>query len=123
MSKHLFKNMKNRLFVDNIQISSTVEIANSPLKKALGLMFRSRSSFLFMPFKKEKRISLHMFFVFFPIDVAFLDEKKKVIEIKKDFKPFTIYKSRKKAKCLMEMPSGSINKFNIKVRSNLTFSE
>ena len=54
-------------------------------------------------FDKEKRISLHMLFVFFPIDVLFLDKNRKIIEIKKNFKPFTFYKSKNKANYVVEL--------------------
>ena len=39
-----------------------------------------------------------MFFVFFPIDVLFLDKNKKVVELKENFKPFSIYFPKNKAK-------------------------
>jgi len=58
-----------------------------------------------MDFGKEKHTSLHMFFVFFPIDVYFLDKDKKVVEIKKNFKPFTIYSAKNKARYLVESPA------------------
>ena len=44
-----------------------------------------------------------MFFVFFPIDILFLDKNKKIIEIKKNFRPFSFYKSREKAKYVVEI--------------------
>ena len=51
------------------------------------------------------RSSLHMFFVFFPIDVLFLDKDKKIIEIKRNFKPFSFYKSKEKAMYVVEITS------------------
>ena len=44
-----------------------------------------------------------MFFVFFPIDVLFLDKNKMIVETKKDFKPFTFYKSKEKAQYVVEL--------------------
>ncbi|HLC52364.1 MAG TPA: DUF192 domain-containing protein [Candidatus Nanoarchaeia archaeon] len=79
-------------------------ICKSFLSQARGLMFR-RPQDLVMIFKKPKGISLHMFFVFYPIDVFLLKENKEVIEIKRNFKPFTIYKSKNKAKYIIETPS------------------
>ena len=44
-----------------------------------------------------------MFFVFYKIDVLYLDENKKVIEIKKNFKPFSSYTPKNKAKYVIEL--------------------
>ena len=56
-----------------------------------------------MEFPEERIISLHNFFVFYPIDVYVLDKNKKVVEEKKNFKPFTFWKSTKKGKYLIEV--------------------
>ena len=69
----------------------------------LGLMNKLGKTNLIMIFKKERIISLHMFFVFYPIDVLILDENKKVIEVKENFKPFTFWSSTKKGKYLIEL--------------------
>jgi len=82
-----------------------------------GLMFskKLKDSALLFVFQKETKISLHMFFVFYPIDVAFLNENMKVVDLKQKFKPFTIYISKKPAKYVLEMPLGSIKKIDNKV--------
>ena len=49
--------------------------------KAIGLMFRRKIAPMVFIFDTERRVSLHMFFVFNAIDVLFLDDKKKVVEI------------------------------------------
>lgn len=79
----------------------------------------SKPKVLVFVFDKEKRITLHMFFVFFPIDVVFLDENKRVTEIKMNFRPFTVYKSRKRAKYVIEFPLGIINNKNIEINDKL----
>ena len=70
--------------------------------QALGLMFRKKQN-LVMIFKKEKQISLHMFFVFYPIDVLIVNKNKKIVEIKRNFKPFTFWNSKKKGKYIVEL--------------------
>jgi len=90
------------------------KIVNSTLGKARGLMFSRKKNLIFV-FDKERKISLHMFFVFFPIDVLFLDENKEIIEIKKDFRPFTFYKSEKKAKYIVEIALDKDKKENYKI--------
>lgn len=80
---------------------SNLLFLRTPLQQAIGMMF-SKPKNLFFIFKKEKRLFVHNFFVFFPIDLIFLDKNYKVIEIKKNFLPFTIYLSKKKVKYLIE---------------------
>jgi uncharacterized membrane protein (UPF0127 family) len=65
---------------------------------------------LVFEFDKPKLQGLHMFFVFYPIDMLFLDEKKRVVEMKRDFRPFTTYNSTGKAKYVLELQSGTIRK-------------
>lgn len=99
---------KNRILTKNFKLCEDL------LSKAKGLMF-SKPKTLIFTFDKEKRILLHMFFVFFPIDVVFLDKNRRVVEIKTNFKPFIIYKSKRKAKYVIEFPLGMINNKNIKI--------
>jgi len=75
---------------------------NNWISQARGLMFRRRQN-LVMEFKNSRRISLHMFFVFFPIDVLVLDSNKKIVEVKRDFKPFTVWNSSVKGKYVVEL--------------------
>ena len=70
--------------------------------KAKGLMF-SRKRNLIMFFDPEEKIRLHNCFVFFPIDVLVLDAGKKITEIKKNFRPFTLWNSKGKGSYLVEM--------------------
>lgn len=66
-------------------------------------MFRKKQN-LIMKFSEEKRIALHMFFVFYPIDVLVLNKNKEIVEIKKKFKPFTFWNSKEKGKYVVELP-------------------
>jgi hypothetical protein len=47
-----------------------------------------------------------MFFVFYPIDVLFLDRENRIVEIKRHFLPFTIYAPKKKSMTIIELPDG-----------------
>lgn len=88
---------------DNGEIVSLKEITCiSNLSKTRGLMFRKKQN-LIMIFNKEQRICLHNCFVFFPIDIILLNKDKKVIEIKKNFKPFTLWTSKNKANYVLEL--------------------
>jgi uncharacterized protein len=86
-------------------------IANSFLRcrsawsKARGLMFRQPQALL-MEFSKPQKVSLHMAFVFFSIDVAFLDSKWRVVELKREFRPFGFYRPKARASFILEVPAG-----------------
>ncbi len=67
-------------------------------------MFRRKQNLL-MVFKKPRKIRLHMWFVFFSIDVLVLDEEKRIVEIKRNFRPFTFWNSEKEGKYLVELGS------------------
>lgn len=105
------------------KIVSKVKVCRSFLSKSLGLMFRFDlvDKGLVFVFDKEKKIGLHMFFVFMPIDVLFLNSKKKVVEIKENFMPFHFYNPRKKAKYIVELPWMTVKEKKIKVGDFISF--
>jgi len=89
-------------------LAGKVKVCDSVLSKAVGLMFRRKimdEAYLFT-FPRAQRVSLHMLFVLFPIDVLFLDDEKRVVEIKENFRPFTFYFPKRKAKYVIELPAG-----------------
>ncbi|MDP2750455.1 MAG: DUF192 domain-containing protein [Nanoarchaeota archaeon] len=94
------------------------QIYTDPFNKALGLMFSSQKKIknkaIVFEFKKEQIVALHMLFVFYPIDVLFLDKNKKVVETT-TLKPFCLcYVPQKKAKYVIECENGSIAKTKTK---------
>jgi uncharacterized membrane protein (UPF0127 family) len=68
-------------------------------------------------YEKDTSVPLHMWFVFFPIDVYYLNKDLKVIEAKKNFKPFTFYTPKNKARYVLETPSPS----NLNVGDTVSF--
>jgi uncharacterized protein len=97
-------------------------ICKSIFSKAKGLMFskRIKDKGLVFIFSKEKRHSLHMLFVFFPIDVLWLNKKKKVVDMKENFKPFSlIAKPKQKASYIIELPTGTIK--NTRIKDKISF--
>lgn len=114
----MIKNISN----DNILVNNSIT-CNNILSKAKGLMFSKKlqDKALIFKFNKEKTISLHMFFVFYPIDVIFLNEYKEVVDFKQNFRPFTFYSSKSKAKFALEMPSGTISKAKINIYDKIEF--
>lgn len=103
-------------------LAEEVKICKDDFSKAIGLMFSEKQDkVLVFKFDKEKIISLHMFFVFYPIDVLFLDKNKIVVDKKESFKPFTIYNSRKKAMYAVELPAGVIKKTKTGIGDKIEF--
>ena len=100
-------------------ISNKETICNNIFSQSIGLMFSKRKN-LIMVFNKERRISLHNFFVFYPIEVLVLDENKKVIEIKENFLPFTFWNSKKKGKWLVELGKEKSKKM-VNIGNKLSF--
>jgi uncharacterized protein len=104
-------------------LASKVVMCDTESSRALGLMFHSKitDAAFILAFPKEQHVALHMFFVFFPIDVAFIDEKKNVVEIKENFEPFTQYSARKHAKYAVELPNETIAKTKTAVGDRIEF--
>ncbi|MFC1723451.1 DUF192 domain-containing protein [Nanoarchaeota archaeon] len=117
--------------IKNLTKKSTVavgcKVVSSLWGKATGLMFSSRKKVeeksLVFVFGRSSRVGLHMFFVFYSIDVLFLDENKRVVDIKKGFKPFTLYESGDKAKYVLEVPVGSVELSGTGLGDELCWSE
>lgn len=102
--------IKKSMFIDDI------------FRKFIGLMFlKKRNDALIFKFEKEKLISLHMLFVFYPIDALFLDKNKIVVDKKENFRPFAFYKSRKKAMYAIELPNGTIRRSSTGTGDILSF--
>ncbi|MBS3172126.1 DUF192 domain-containing protein [Candidatus Woesearchaeota archaeon] len=65
--------------------------------------------------------AIHMLFVFFSIDVVWLDENYKVIDIKKNVKPFNLYvEPKSKPRYIIE---SNPNSFDFKIGDKLTFNQ
>ena len=93
------------------------------ISKYTGLMFskKIKDKALVFEFKKERIALIHMFFVFFAIDLIYLDENKKIVELKKNLKPFSYYRPTNKAKYVVELMSGTIDKTKTEVGDKINF--
>jgi len=97
------------------------KLLTTPWQHAIGLMFSKQKNLIFK-FKEEKIHSLHMFFVFYPIDTIFLNKNKEIVELKENFMPFTFYKAKNKATYILELKRGTINHFDLKVRNIISLT-
>ena len=72
-----------------------------------GLMFSKPDNLIF-DLKRETRLgsSIHTMFVFFPINVYWLDSNKKVVDFCLNLRPFTFKIPKKKARYIIELKKG-----------------
>ncbi len=101
-------------------IAKNAKVCKSIFSKTFGLMFSKKKSLIFI-FNKEKIIPLHMFFVFYQIEILFLDKNKKVVEMKKNFSPFTFYDPKNKSKYVIELPIGAIKNSKTEIKDAIEF--
>ena len=107
------------------EIAGNIEFARTIFRQSLGLMFRknipSGYSMIFV-LEKPSAVNVHMLFVFFPIDVIFLDENKKITGLSR-LRPWVGYKAMKNIKYLLEMKAGAIEKFKLSVGGQMDFND
>ena len=106
-------------------ISKDMKTCRSLLCQFLGVMFR-RSSYLkdrvlIFELAWPQHVTLHMFFVFFAIDIIYLDAKRRVVRLKENFLPFTVFVPGKIAKYIIECEKGTIKKTGTKVGDRIDF--
>jgi len=102
----LYNRTKKRKLIEKTRFATT------PWSRLKGLMFENPASFNYalifnLPSEGRASASIHMLFVFFPIDAVFLNKEKRVVDIARNLKPFTPgYAPKKPAKFLIELPAG-----------------
>lgn len=88
----------------------------------VGLMFQKPRVMIFAfdkptwLFEKDPRVSVQCWFVFYPLDILYLDANKKVVE-KVNLKPFRSYTPTNRARYVVEIPGKS----NINVGDSVSF--
>ncbi|MFH2027877.1 MAG: DUF192 domain-containing protein [Nanoarchaeota archaeon] len=109
-------NTKNTIISDNFKICTSI------ISKTIGLMFSKKNDIsLIFYFRKETMIPIHMLFVFYPIDLLYLDKNKKVIEIKENLKPFSFYNPKNKAMYVIETTVYNIKKTKTTINDQIYF--
>ena len=108
-------------------IAAKARFARTFWQRFRGLMFFRRKDFdfaLVFELPQETRIGagIHMLFVFFAIDVVFLDSRKKVVDVVRNLKPFAPgYAPKKAAKYIIELPAGAAK--NIRVGDEIGWQD
>lgn len=78
-------------------------VCKSIFGKIRGLMFRWPKEGIVFVNKKPAKFDLHTFFVFYPIDILFLDKNKKIIKVYKRVRPFKFYIEGIESKYIVEL--------------------
>ena len=103
-------------------LARNLKHCHSAWAKGLGCMFTfSMKHALIFHFKKPTAADLHMFFVLHPIDVLWLDEKRRVVDIEENLKPFTYRVAKKRAMFVIELDPGIIKTSKTKVGDVINF--
>ena len=103
-------------------LSTKEKYCNHLFSKAKGLMFsKNMTHSLIFPYRKEQFIHVHMFFVFYPIDILWLDKNKEVVELREQVRPFRFIWANKKSQYLIELPSNTLSKTNTEVGDVVDF--
>ncbi len=103
-------------------LAEEVEIADSFWTRFRGLMFRRSFEFgnaILFEIPTPRKFGIHTFFVFFPIDLIYLDEDFDVLELKKDLPSWRFYSPSVKSKYLIELPGGKLRNSDVNVGDRL----
>jgi len=96
----------------NVVIADDVKICKDIFSRSKGLRFSKKlkegQAILFVsPEESYLHTSIDMFFVFFSIDVLWLDNEKRIVDVRRGVKPFTpLLRPKKAAKYVLELPVG-----------------
>lgn len=106
---------------EHIELPLTIEEAGTFWSRFLGLMFRKE-----LPKDKGLHIapcnSIHMMFMKFSIDVVFLDRDGNVVKLRERVRPWVgMVGPVSGAFSVLELPIGSIRKFNIRPGVKVTW--
>ena len=110
---------------NGIILADKVKYNHDIFSKTRGLMFSKplkKGQALVLVSKEESimETTIHMFFVFFTIDVAWLDKDKVIVDLRKDVRAFTpLITPRKPAKYVVEFPKNTLR--HVKIGDKLEF--
>ena len=112
-----------KVISQNKEISLPIKIDtyDTFFKRSKGLMFRLK------PIKNEGILiapcnSIHMFFMFFSIDVVFINKQNEVVFTKEHVKPWTAIFPIKDAYAVLELPVGTIKHYSINKGNKIELS-
>lgn len=109
---------KGNVIIDNAKL-----VVNE-FKQSMGLRFfrplKDNEALVFV-LSKPRKAMVDMLFVFYKIDILWLDSDKRIIHMQKNALPFCFYVPKNKSKYIIEMKKGSINRFKFEHCKKLEF--
>ncbi len=103
----------------NKVLAERVKFAKGLFRQTFGLMFKSKIDYgLLFNFNIENKHYFHTCFMRFPIDILFLDSKKRVLKVMKNVKPWG-FNICGKGKYVIELPAGK--SFNTQIGDKISF--
>jgi uncharacterized membrane protein (UPF0127 family) len=115
----------------NITINTTtfdLEVANTPEKRAKGLMFRKdmpQKSGMIFTYASPRYVGIWMKNTYIPLDILWVSPKKEIVYIHENATPhsLTIMRPKHKAQYVIELNSGSVKRFDLKVGDKVSFKK
>ena len=110
-----------------ILLADDVKFNDDIFSKTRGLMFsrplkKGQALVLVADHESVMETTIHMMFVFFSIDVVWLDQNKVVVDMRKNVWSFTpLITPRKPAKYVVELPKNTLH--HIKIGDQFQFIE
>ncbi len=102
-----------------------IDVADSFMSRFMGLMFKKdidTGLILELPSSRSRHGSaIHMFFMRFPLDIIFADEKRMVVDMV-SIAPWKTYTPIAPAKYVIELKNGAIKEFNLEIGDELDFT-
>lgn len=84
-------------------LGSKIEVADSPRRRMVGLLgttsLEPQCGLLIFPTQ-----AVHTFGMKYPIDILFLDRKKRVVGVRKAVRPYRLTPIYWQAECVLELP-------------------
>ena len=105
------------------------ELADTVVKKTIGLMFRRslrKNEGMLFVFDQETRHPFWMFGMRFPIDMVWIDNKKRVVDVTERAEPCwsllcKVHRPKRKVKYVIEVNSGFVERNKIKKGDKVSF--
>lgn len=106
----------------NVPLANKGRLATNIWQRLKGLLgtrsLPSGEALLIHPCK-----SIHTFFMFYPIDVLFVDRDSRIVHLFNSLKPFRISRCVFRARYVIELPAGTIVGTNTRVGDLLQIEE
>lgn len=117
----------NKIVIGSKVIADNVKVCETIASRIKGLMFSKKinnDQALVIVNEKEsiKNARLHMMFVFYKIDVVWLNKKLEIVDLKEGAVPFTpLIIPKEAAKYVIEMNNGKIKENKLKTGDRIKF--